>query len=428
MQARYISRACRNFGIGPNCNLDWQDRTSVPLLISGFLMLLTGVVSIPVAVYCAEILLAVAFKRQNNSAPPYNHAPQHVAVLVPAHNESVGLLPTLADVRRQLRASDRLLVVADNCTDDTARAASRAGAEVIERNDPGRRGKGYALDFGIRHLSSIPPDILVIIDADCRLEASAIDRLARQCAASQRPVQALYLMSAPTESQTKHQVAEFAWRVKNWLRPLGLATLGLPCQLMGTGMALPWKVIRFSDLANGSIVEDLKLGLDLAYAGYPPLFCPSAVVTSQFASSTEGAAAQRSRWEQGFLHTISAEIPRLIRRAVVRRDWPLFALTLDLAVPPLSLLTLLVISVTFVTLLATLFFRLAYLPAVISATVLLALFIATLLAWLKCGREVLPGWTLLSIPYYMVGKLALYGQILLGKNVSTWVRTDRGKR
>jgi hypothetical protein len=62
--------------------------------------------------------------------------------------------------------------------------AARAGAEVIERFDPDRRGKGYALDFGVRHLSTRPPEIVVIVDADCIVEGDAIDRLARQ---SQRP-------------------------------------------------------------------------------------------------------------------------------------------------------------------------------------------------------------------------------------------------
>jgi hypothetical protein len=72
-----------------------------------------------------------------------------------------------------------------------------------------------------------------------------------------RPVQALYLMMAPADSQINYKVAEFAWRVKNWLRPLGLRALGLPCQLMGTGMAFPWEVIRRADLASASLVEDL---------------------------------------------------------------------------------------------------------------------------------------------------------------------------
>ena len=55
-------------------------------------------------------------------------------------------------------ANDRLLVIADNCEDDTAIVAATAGAEVIERHDLARRGKGYALESGLRHLGSAAPE------------------------------------------------------------------------------------------------------------------------------------------------------------------------------------------------------------------------------------------------------------------------------
>ena len=142
-----------------------------------------------------------------------------VTVLIPAHNEHLVLAKTLHSIFPQLAENDRLLVVADNCSDDTAKIAEAAGAEVIERFDPERRGKGYALDFGVRHLRSNPPDVVIVIDADCQVGEGAIDRLARICAEADRPVQALYLMHAPYGAGLGVRVAEFAWRVKNQVRP-----------------------------------------------------------------------------------------------------------------------------------------------------------------------------------------------------------------
>jgi predicted PurR-regulated permease PerM len=113
-------------------------------------------------------------------------------------------------------------VIADNCTDDTAPIALAAGADVVERHDPGKRGKGYALDFGIRHLALDPPEIVIVIDADCRVKGNTIQQLAMVCACRRRPVQALDLMTAPDAAPINYQIAEFAWRVKNWLRPLGI--------------------------------------------------------------------------------------------------------------------------------------------------------------------------------------------------------------
>jgi cellulose synthase/poly-beta-1,6-N-acetylglucosamine synthase-like glycosyltransferase len=112
---------------------------------------------------------------------------------------------------------------------------------------------------------------------------------------------------------------------------------------MGTGMAFPWHQIRAADLATGWIVEDLKLGLDLAAAGHPPLFGPSARITSQFAASARGADTQRRRWEQGHIVTILKLAPRLLYLAISRGKLGLLALTLDLIVPPLSLLAVLLV-------------------------------------------------------------------------------------
>lgn len=395
-------------------------------LVSCLLVIVAGILAITVIVFFLEIVAATALSRRRCPILPNPGLRQSVAVLVPAHNESSGLLPTLACIQSQLLPGDRLLVVADNCSDDTAVVAKAAGAEVVERNDPTKRGKGFALDRGVRHLISNPPEFVIIVDADCKLASGAVDSLTSTCAMTGRPAQALYLMNAPIDSQINHQVAEFSWRVKNWLRPLGLRALKLPCQLMGTGMAFPWDVIRSADLGNSQIVEDLKLGLDLTLAGHPPIFCPSARVTSEFASSAKGAETQRKRWEQGHLDMIFKTAPRLFAIAFIRRDWDLLAVTLDLAVPPLSLLGILVLGIFGASLLYTII-GYSFVALVISTASLLAFAIATLVAWLKCGRDVVPPSALLLIPSYAFRKIKLYRRFVFGKIDSEWDRTDRNK-
>lgn len=393
---------------------------------SGVLTTFAILLAIPVIVFCLEIFAAIILPNRQRGLGPEHEARRRLAVLVPAHNEGKGLLTTLADIRSQLRPGDRLLVVADNCADDTATLARASGAEVVERTDSAKRGKGYALDCGLQHLGSDPPEIVIVVDADCRIADKAIHWLATTCARVDRPVQALYLMRAPAESRINHQVAEFAWRVKNRLRPLGLNALGLPCQLVGTGMAFPWETIRAADLANGWIVEDLKLGLDLALAGHAPLFCHSAVITSEFASSIVGARIQRERWEQGHIGTILKFAPRLLCTAIARRNWGLMALTLDLMVPPLSLLVMLVGGMLALTT-SVVFLGFSAAAFYVSGTSFFVLVAAAFLAWTKCGRDVLPPSALLLVARYVLGKLGLYRQIASGRTDTQWIRTDRTK-
>jgi cellulose synthase/poly-beta-1,6-N-acetylglucosamine synthase-like glycosyltransferase len=394
------------------------------VFVSWLLVISAGLLAIPTAILCLEIVAGLVRRQVPTSL---GHDPgRRIAVLVPAHNESAAIAATLEDIKAQLRAGDRLLVVADNCTDDTAAIARLSGAEVVERQESERIGKGYALDWGLRHLDRDPPDVVVMIDADCRLAEDSIGRLTSACSMTGRPVQALYLMTVPEGSRINQQIAAFAFRVKNWVRPLGRDGLGLPCQMAGTGMAFPWPVIRTADLAHGWLVEDLKLGLDLAAAGHPPLFCPSARVTSQFAESARGADIQRSRWEHGHIMTILKVCTRMLCIAIARANFSLLAVTLDLAVPPLSLLALLL----------TLMFAMAGVAALLGvdsttliiSTVCLVGFATTIgLAWNSYGRDVLPARAISSVPFYILAKLGLYGQIPFGKMTTQWIRTERTK-
>ena len=396
------------------------------ILLSSLLAICAGLLAIPIVVFSAEVVCALTLPLRDCVSYSRNESRKRIAVLVPAHDEGTALLQTIADIRIQLHPGDRLLVVADNCTDDTAGIARVAGAEVVERHDPDKRGKGYALDFGIRHLSLDPPGIVIVIDADCRVKDNTIDQLAMTSASTRRPVQALDLMIAPNGARISHQIAEFAWRVKNWVRPLGLRALGLPCQLMGTGMAFQWEIIRSIKLASGQIVEDLEFGLELAMAGTPPLFCPSAVVTSHFPLSAEGEARQRKRWEHGHINMIIRSVPHLLFQAIAKRNWGLLALVFDLAVPPLSLLGVLVLAMLIVSSSAT-FLGSAWTALAISMASLLAFMSAVFLAWIKYGRDILPPRAIVSIGPYVLKKLGLYRQFVFGKTDAEWTRTDRSK-
>jgi cellulose synthase/poly-beta-1,6-N-acetylglucosamine synthase-like glycosyltransferase len=394
-------------------------------LSSAALLALAGLLGLPVLVLLAEISAACLPGTRLPAPAPRRRG--RLAVIVPAHNESTSMIPTLESVQRELAEGDRLIVVADNCQDDTADVARRCGAVVLERTDAVLRGKSYALDHGVRALRSDPPSQVVIVDADCLLEPGALGRLADRCEASGRSTQALYLMEAPDSLGLQGRIAAFAWRVKNHVRPLGLWRMGGPCQLMGTGMAFPWRTMERTSLATGHIAEDLLLGLDLAAAGSPALFCPEARVSSRFAGNAEGARAQRTRWEHGHLSLITTRVPRLLWQTLRLRSASLLALTLDLLVPPTALLAMLVVLLAAA---AILLFaaELATLPALCWPLVVLAAFsLAIGLAWFRFARDTVSLRDLATTLLYVLRKLPLYFRFLTARQVN-WVRTRRDSR
>ena len=387
--------------------------------------LLIGAVACAVALPAAVLLLQVTAgaSRRRRVVPPSSPSRPRIAALMPAHDEAAGITPSIASVLAQLRPGDRLLVVADNCEDDTADIARRAGAEVVERRDLARRGKGYALDCGVRHLAAAAPEVLVIVDADCLLAAGALDALAETAVARGRPAQALYLMRSPPEAGVKTHVAEFAWIVRNQARPLGCLALGWPCQLMGTGMAFPWPTIAAASLASGHLVEDMELGLALAVAGTPPCFCPEALVTSVFPDGDQGSTAQRTRWEHGHLAMIASRGLPMLARGLFTLRLPLAALALDLCVPPLASLVLMVVAVN-VCAAAWWASMGSGWPLAVAAAALLAIAAAVAIAWLRHARAVVSIGEMLSVPGYVLGKIPIYLRWFTGRQTE-WIRTRR---
>ena len=77
------------------------------------------------------------------------------AILVPAHDEALVIERLLESLRAQRYPRDKydIHVVADNCRDETAVLAARAGAVVHERTDEQHQAKGYALRWILSILS-----------------------------------------------------------------------------------------------------------------------------------------------------------------------------------------------------------------------------------------------------------------------------------
>jgi exopolysaccharide biosynthesis WecB/TagA/CpsF family protein len=398
------------------------------MAILQILLLITlAVFLIPIGVFSIECLLASIPTRRGRRAPAPGTSVQstnrpRVAVLIPAHNEQYEIRQTLQSIMPQLAPGDRAVVVADNCTDATANVARGAGALVLERHDTSRRGKGYALDFGVRHLEADPPAVLVQIDADSHVHDGTIEALANAVHRTGRPAQSVNLLDTPPDPSAQQRVSAFAFRVKNLVRPLGLSRLGLPC-LTSTGVAFPWPVIRDAHLASGNIVEDMQLGIDMAIAGHPAVFCPDAHVTGRLPSQQSAATTQRTRWEHGHLQTIRAQVPRLLWNAARRLRPQSLAIALELSVPPLSLLVLAWTAVSTAICAASVALG-WWTPVLVVSAAWLAFAAALMAAWARFGREVLPARSLVAIPAYALRKLPLYKAFLRNRETA-WVRTAR---
>lgn len=101
-----------------------------------------------------------------------------VAVVIPAYNEAERITATV-QAALAIAGVERVVVVDDGSTDDTAKIAKRAGAEVISK--PHKRGKGAAMGSGVAYLRKSAQSgadyLLLFVDGDLGASASACEVL-----------------------------------------------------------------------------------------------------------------------------------------------------------------------------------------------------------------------------------------------------------
>jgi cellulose synthase/poly-beta-1,6-N-acetylglucosamine synthase-like glycosyltransferase len=394
-------------------------------LVVGFEWLrwgLTALCCVPAATFVAEVLVGTPPRRARADASA--RVRPRTVILVPAHNEAAVILATLQNLRGELNEDTSLLVVADNCEDDTPALAESVGARVVRRVDASRRGKGYAIEFGLAELAKAPPEIVIIVDADCRVEPGSIAILAARAQATGRPIQAEYLIM-PRQLDARSAINAVAFLVKNRVRPLGLLRLNLPCQLTGSGMAFPWAVIRKAPPMGAYLVEDMLMGLELARLGSAALFCPEARIRSELPTRDQAQTGQRRRWEHGHLATLIEHGPKLVFEGLRRGNLDLLALGLDVLVPPLTLFLLGLCAVVGLNALLSLGFGMGSGPLLLSVGAIVAVGASVLLAWLTQGRKLVPLRYALRVPGYVLWKLPLYVAFAARRKQATWEQTER---
>ena len=381
-------------------------------------------------------LLTAALTARRALPPVLPGRPLALAVIVPAHDEELVLAGTLDSLSKQEYPADcrEVVVVADNCADQTAALAWAYGATVLERTHAQERGKGYALNHAVAHLLARPepPEGFVIVDADTWV---APDFLARMSARLQSAGEG----TAGSAWQGRYGVLNFgeSWRaglmaaafdLVNHVKPLGREALNLSVGLKGNGMAFTRAVAAALPWPGGSLTEDLDYSLELARRlGVRVGYAHEARVLAQMPTEAAQAASQRSRWERGRLQVVRRRALPLLWEGLRGRNRLLLDMGLDLMVPPLVELGALTLAWSVLVVLGAAA-RLLPHPAAWLAAAFLTL--AGLLAYILGGLRVAGAppeaySALLRAPFYAVWKLALSLSGRRGAGAGEWIRTER---
>lgn len=366
----------------------------------------------------AYLLLLTLFGSRSVVLPSGSCKQGRLAIVVPAHNESAGIAQTLENLTA-LAADDGetvVVVVADNCTDDTAAIARRCGARVLERQDLLQRGKGYALDYAFRVLMQENFSAFVVVDADSQASPNFISGLRQHFFHGAMAVQARYTVLNATAS-ARTRMAALALSAFNVLRPRARHAMGLSAGILGNGFALDRQVLERVPYRAASVVEDLEYHLQLVKAGIRVHFADDITIRGEMPTTGRGANTQRARWEGGRLRML-LDHGWLLFAAVLQGQRHLLEPLADLLLPPLAYYVLLLLL-------------LCAMPLVLAQCLgvlgLLVVAVHVLVAARIGGistRELVS--VLLRIPFYLLWKMNRVVSIgLAARRGGDWIRTER---
>lgn len=270
------------------------------------------------------VVIAYVKKQPNKEAKKLNR----IAVLISARNEEHVIPDLIASLEKQNypREYFDIFVVADNCTDDTAGAARRAGkTEVYERSSTTEIGKGYAIDFLIRKIAEVHGDdaydAYMIFDADNLVEPDFITEMNKTFS------QGYDCVSGYRNSKNYGDSWVSAGQGMSFMRDLILLNrarmlVGGCCFVAGTGFMFSRQLCR--SFGGGwpfhTLTEDGEFTTHCAIEGKRLGYCDRARFYDEQPTSLRQSCRQRLRWCKGYLQIIRGYYPRLIRR-IFSRDF-----------------------------------------------------------------------------------------------------------
>ena len=251
-----------------------------------------------------------------------------VIAVIPAHDEAHRLERTLASLANQTRPVDAVIVVADNCTDDTVAVALACGASVVETVGNSARKAG-ALNFALAEILPVldASDAVLLMDADTELSVEFVAATTTRLWRQQRGrvvggVGGIFVADDDEWSLVRQlQTNEYVRYARHLGRRRGRALV-----MTGTGSVFSVGALRevvaaratgvLPDLGHtggvydtSALTEDNELTVCLKALGYRTISPQECLVFTSMMPTWNDLFHQRRRWQRGALENIAAHSP-----------------------------------------------------------------------------------------------------------------------
>ncbi|MBQ6819894.1 MAG: glycosyltransferase family 2 protein [Clostridium sp.] len=254
-----------------------------------------------------------------------NYTPtKRFAMIVAAHNEEVVIGKLIESILKQNypRELFDVFVIADNCTDNTAKIARKYGVYVYERFNKEQRGKGYALEWIFDKIFKMKKqyDAVAVFDADNLVSANWCKEINSKMLDGYKVVQGYIDSKNPNDSWIAASYSIAFW-TQNRMYQLARANVGLSNQIGGTGFAIDIDVLKEFGWGATCLTEDLEFSCKLILNGEKVGWAHDAIIYDEKPLTLKQSWVQRRRWMQGFTDVASRYFFKLLKNGLKQRKW-----------------------------------------------------------------------------------------------------------
>ena len=259
------------------------------------------------AYWCYQTVISVCSLIKLKDKPYIINKNHKFMAIIPAHNEETVVRNLIESLKKQTYDKNLydIYVIADNCTDRTAKVARDAGAIVLERFDPEHKTKGYALQWFLKQKieENADYDAFFVFDADNIVDKDFIVNMNKKLCQGEDVVQGYRDIKNPTDSWITAGYAIFYWTMHRFYH-LARYNLGLSPLLNGTGFMVRFDVLKPQGWDTVTLTEDIEFSLKRIIKGKKLGWATDAIVYDEQPVGFKQSWSQRSRWTVGHMQCI----------------------------------------------------------------------------------------------------------------------------
>ena len=260
------------------------------------------------AFWCYQFVISLCALVKLKDKPYLVNKNHKFMAIIPAHNEEMVVANLIESLKNQTYDKNLydIYVIADNCTDNTAEVARKAGAIVYERFDEEHKTKGYALDWFLKQKieENAPYDAFCIFDADNIVDVDFLKNMNKKLCQGEEVVQGYRDIKNPTDSWVSAGYAIFYWTMNRFYH-LARYNLGLSPLINGTGFMVKFDLVKPTNgFDTVTLTEDIEFSLKTIISGKKLGWATDAIVYDEQPVGFKQSWSQRSRWTVGHIQCL----------------------------------------------------------------------------------------------------------------------------